>query len=397
MVQLLLMNGLPVLPKPDIDFDALRAYRLGRVLEQMDNADVDLLVLFNPVSLRYAADWREYQVFQSRIQIFDLFVQRDGTMVLHGGYGEPPPVNVERRPGHALNCFDGGLDLEARVARFAADVQAATDRGARIAVEQANPCAIGALHDLGLRVIDAEPLMEAARYVKSAEEIQCLRHSIAVAEAAIGLMQCASEPGATENELLALLHQVNIANDGEWIDARMLSSGPRTNPWYQMATDREIAAGDFVAMDTDMIGPFGYCADISRTWLVGESPTEQQRELYRLAHAEITHNALLLEPGRTFREVSEKAYRHDEEFTAHRYTCLSHGVGMTDEYPKIAYRQDWENDGYDGEILADTVMTVESFVGSDRGGPGVKLEDMYLVTSDGPRRLSTYPFEEALL
>ena len=318
-------------------------------------------------------------------------------MVLHGGYGEPPLANVERRPGHALNCFDGGLDLEARVGRFAADVQAATDRGARIAVEQVNPCAIGALRDLGLRVIDAEPLIEAARYVKSAEEIQCLRHSIAVAEAAIGLMQRASEPGATENELLALLHQVNIANDGEWIDARMLSSGPRTNPWYQMATDREIAAGDFVAMDTDMIGPFGYCADISRTWVVGETPTEQQRELYRLAHAEITYNAMLLEPGRTFREVSEKAFRHDEEFTAHRYTCLSHGVGMTDEYPKIAYRQDWENDGYDGEILPDTVMTVESFVGSDRGGPGVKLEDMYLVTSDGPQRLSTHPFEETLL
>lgn len=107
--------------------------------------------------------------------------------------------------------------------------------------------------------------------------------------------------------------------------------------------------------------------------------------------------AALLEPGRTFREISESAYEHDEEFIAHRYTCLAHGVGMSDEYPKIAYRQDWDNDGYDGEIVPNTVMSVESFVGSDRGGPGVKLEDMYLVTSDGPKRLSTYPLEEALL
>lgn len=239
--------------------------------------------------------------------------------------------------------------------------------------------------------------MAAARYVKSAEEIRCLQHSIAVAETAIDRVRSATETGVTENQLLSLLHQVNIANDGDWIDARMLCSGPRTNPWYQMATDREIAAGDLVAIDTDMIGPLGYCADISRTWLVGEVPTEQQRDLYRRAHAEITHNAALLEPGRSFREISESAYEHDEEFIAHRYTCLAHGVGMSDEYPKIAYRQDWDNDGYDGEIVPNTVMSVESFVGSDRGGPGVKLEDMYLVTSDGPKRLSTYPLEEALL
>ena len=85
------------------------------------------------------------------------------------------------------------------------------------------------------------------------------------------------------------------------------------------------------------------------------------------------------------------------EFLARRYTCLAHGLGMTDEYPKIAYPQDWAQWGYDGELVADTVLTVESFVGSDRGGPGVKLEDMYLVTADGPERLSTYPFEEVLL
>ncbi len=387
----------PILLKPDIDLDALRSYRLGRVLEQMNIADVDLLVLFNPASLRYVSDWREYPLYQSRIQVFDLLVQRDGTMNLHGGYGELPPSISNGFPTHALNCFDGGLELNTNAAAFAADVLALVGSGARVAVEQVNPSVTRALLDRGIRSIDAEPLMEAARYVKSVEEIQCLTHSIAVAETALHSMRCASKPGITENQLFSLLHQVNIANDGDWIDARLLCSGPRTNPWYQMATDREIARGDLVAVDTDMIGPFGYCADISRTWLIGEMPTAQQRDLYQRAHAEITHNAMLLEVGRSFREISEKAFRHPEEFSAHRYTCLAHGVGMTDEYPKIAYQQDWEHDGYDGEVLENTVMSVESFVGSDRGGPGVKLEDMYLVTSDGPRRLSSYPFEESLL
>lgn len=387
----------PILPKPDINIDGLREYRLDRVLQQMESADVELMVLLNPVSLRYVTDWREFPLFQSRIQVYDLFVERDGTTTLHGGYGSVPTEITTGRQTHAMNTFDGGLDIETRARLFANDVSALTSKGARVAIEGVNPSATNALRDRGLRVIDAEPLMAAARQIKSPEEIQCLRHSIAVAETAIDLIQTASEPGVTENELFALLHKVNIANDGDWIDARLLCSGPRTNPWYQMATDREITVGDLVAIDTDMIGPFGYCADISRTWLIGDAPTKQQRELYRLAHAEITHNAAMLEPGRTFKEISDRAFRQPDELIAHRYTCLAHGVGMSDEYPKIVYRQDWDEDGYDGEVMANTVMSVESFVGSDRGGPGVKLEDMYLITASGAERLSTYPFEEALL
>lgn len=109
------------------------------------------------------------------------------------------------------------------------------------------------------------------------------------------------------------------------------------------------------------------------------------------------HNAALLGPGVSFRELSEKAYRQEEEFVAHRYACLAHGVGMTDEYPKIYYRQDWDRHGYDGLIEPSMVLSVESFVGSDKGGPGVKLEEMYLVTDTGAEPLSTFPFEPALL
>lgn len=211
----------------------------------------------------------------------------------------------------------------------------------------------------------------------------------------MSVMRRAMRPGISENELFAILHQTNIANDGDWIDGRMLSSGPRTNPWYQEASARRMQAGELMAFDTDMIGPFGYCADISRTWVVGEQdPSPLQRDRYMRARAEVIHNAALLGPGVTFRELSEKALRQDEEFIAHRYACLAHGIGMTDEYPKVYYRQDWELHGYDGVIEPNMVMCVESFVGSDRGGPGVKLEDMYLITATGAERFNSYPLED---
>ncbi len=369
--------------------------------------DVSLAVLTNPVSLRYVADWREYAAFQSHLQTYTLFVPADGPLILHGAYATDHPVIEEFGPTHGLNVFDAGLsdgDMAERARCFAADVARrlgglgglGNDR--RVAVEAMNPSVIQALQSAGLHVIDAAPIVEQAKYVKSAEELTCIRHSIAVAEAALDAMRAVAQPGTTENEVFAVLHQTNVANNGDWIEGRMLASGPRTNPWYQEASDRRLEAGDLVAVDTDMVGPFGYGADISRTWLVGDGPpTDEQRDRYRRAHAEITHTAKLLAPGRTFSELSDKAFRQPDEFVAHRYACVAHGVGMTDEYPRIAYRQDWDALGYDGGLVPGAVISVESFVGSERGGPGVKLEDMYLITDSGAERLSSHPFEEDLL
>lgn len=392
-----LHQPVPVLAVPTVDLTALHRHRLGRLVAELRAAGVDLAVLTNPISLRYAADWREYLPYQSHIPTYTLFVDADGALTMYGAYRTEHPVIEAFAPTHGLNGFDGGLDQSRRVDRFVADVLAAIGPGGRVALEPLNPSAALGLAAAGFDVVDAEPLVERAKFVKAADEVACLRHSIAVAETALALMR-AQPPGRTENQLFSVLHQANIANDGDWIDGRMLCSGERTNPWYQQSSDRLVAPGDLVAVDTDMVGPFGSTADISRTWVAGGcGPTPEQRDRYRRAHDEITHNAALLEPGRSFRELSEKSFRQADEFVAHRYTCIAHGVGMSDEYPRIVSPFDWEAEGYDGEIVAGAVLTVESFVGSEHGGPGVKLEDMYLVTDAGAERLSTFPFEEPLL
>ena len=88
--------------------------------------------------------------------------------------------------------------------------------------------------------------------------------------------------GITENQLWARLHEANIARGGEWIETRLLASGPRTNPWFHECSDRPIEVGDMVAFDTDLIGPYGYCADISRSWVTpGRAPTAGRGTLTR--------------------------------------------------------------------------------------------------------------------
>jgi Xaa-Pro dipeptidase len=37
----------------------------------------------------------------------------------------------------------------------------------------------------------------------------------------------------SEDDVWAVLHAENIRRGGEWIETRLLASGPRTNPWFQ--------------------------------------------------------------------------------------------------------------------------------------------------------------------
>ena len=153
-------------------------------------------------------------------------------------------------------------------------------------------------------------------------------------------MQEAMRPDMTENAVWAHLHFENIALGGEWIETRLLTSGPRTNPWMQESSDRLIQAGELLCFDTDLIGPNGYLADISRSWIVGDKkPTDEQRRLYAMAREQIEFNTALLKPGLGFRELMENAWKIPELYAPNRYAIIVHGAGLCDEYPSIPTRR----------------------------------------------------------
>jgi Xaa-Pro aminopeptidase len=233
--------------------------------------------------------------------------------------------------------------------------------------------------------------MEHARTVKCADELKAMRRAIAACESAMAVMEAALRPGMSENDLWAILHAENIRRGGEWIETRLLASGPRTNPWFQECSARVIEAGDLVAFDTDLIGPYGYCCDISRTWLAGEGrATNEQRALYAMAEEQIATNMEMLRPGRTFRELSHSARNLPAEYLPNRYSVLFHAIGLCDEYPSVPYPSDWERSGYDGVLEANMVVCVESYVGRHGGHEGVKLEEQVLITETGHEMLSSY-------
>jgi Xaa-Pro aminopeptidase len=218
--------------------------------------------------------------------------------------------------------------------------------------------------------------------------------TISVCEAGMWRMYENSLPGRTENQIWAELHYENIRNGGEWLETRLLAAGRRTNPWFQESSAHTAQTGDLLAFDTDLIGPYGYCADLSRTWTIGHTPaTAEQRALYRLAREQIDHNLALLRPGLTFAEFNAKSWRIPDQFVANRYPAAIHGVGLCDEYPLVPAHPDFPG-SYDGTFEEGMVVCVESYIGAEGGKEGVKLEIQVLIGKDGTRRLDTFPFED---
>ena len=410
----------PVLPgggladrarQQEIDFPRMRRYRLARIREQLALRDCGAAVLMNPINIRYATGTARSSVFNLHTPHRYAFIPAQGPVVLfdykhvalhRDCYGDIPEIVDEVRPARGWTYFGVGERVPEKAQAFADEMLDLLRQHAggnrRIAFDRLDPDGQAAFAQRQVAIVNGQAVLEQARAIKSGDEIQAMMQAIAVAEAGMARMREALRPGITENQLWSHLHAANIENGGEWIETRLLASGPRTNPWTQGCSDRMIRAGELVAFDTDLVGPNGFLADISRTFFCPPGrPTDEQRRLYGLAHAQVHHDMALLRPGLSFREYADKAWKLPDEFLANRYACLLHGAGLVDEWPKIPHPLDWNAVGYDGQLEEGMVVCCESYIGHERGRQGVKLEDQVLITRDGPVVLSTFPYEHDLL
>jgi Xaa-Pro dipeptidase len=401
-------GALPVTRLTDVeaqlDMKKLRAYRLSRVRQELKRRSIAACLLFDPINIRYATGRRDAPLFMMHVSSGYLFLPVEGPVVLFG-HGAEPDIGLETideiRPQVELSHFLAGERTEVNIQRWSREIADLAARhcggGSTLALDRCDLRAVAALRHRGLTLTDAQEALERARAIKSPEELACMTYAIAVAEVGLARMREALRPGMTENELWSILHQTNIAMGGEWIEGRLLVSGDRINPWFHECSDRMIRAGELVAFDTDMIGPFGYCADISRTYFCEPGrPSAAQRDLYKMAFEEVHHNLALIRPGVSFAEIAAQAWTPPERIV-NRYVLSMHGIGLCDEYPCIYHLKDWEAKGLEGVIEENMTLCVESFIGPAGSREGVKLEQQVHVTATGPRLLSSFPFEDALL
>ncbi|MEL6522299.1 MAG: dimethylsulfonioproprionate lyase DddP [Pseudomonadota bacterium] len=390
----------------------MREYRWQRLTQHIVDRDYAGLLMFDPLNIRYATDSTNMQLWNTHNPFRAVLLCADGYMVIWDYKNSPflstfNPLVREQRSGCDLFYFDRGDKTDVAARAFASEVQDLLAEHApgnrRLGVDKIMLHGLWALEAQGFEIREGEEVTEKARAVKGVDEILAMRCATHACQTAMQAMEDFARAhvgdGETcENDIWAILHRENIRRGGEWIETRLLSSGPRTNPWFQECGPRVCQRNEIISFDTDLVGSYGICVDLSRSWWIGDHPPRPDM-VYAMQHAHehIMTNMEMIRPGVMIPELTANCHVLDEKYQTQKYSCLMHGVGLCDEWPLVAYPDKAVEGAYDYPLVPGMVLCVEAAVGEVGGDFTIKLEDQVLVTEDGFENLTTYPFDPALM
>lgn len=343
-----------------------RDARLGALRERMTAAGLDALLVSHLPNIRYLTGFSGTAglllVDQARVVLITDFryevqaAQEAGTRVtlaierinswerLRVILGEAPPASLGFEAEHLVT-----RDAERLTTLSTARVEGRTD------------------------------LVEGLRLSKSPEEVAAIRRAGVLALEALAEVLPAIHPGMSEFAVAAELEAALRRRGSEWHPfPSIVASGPRSALPHARTSGRLIEAGDLLLLDFGAQVD-GYCADITRTVVVGAPATARQREVYEVVRAAQARALAGIRVGQSGREADALARDVIAEagFGAHFGHSLGHGLGLeVHEAPRLSPTTDLP-------IPGGVVVTIEPGIYLPGWG-GVRLEDDVHLEPDGP-------------
>lgn len=235
------------------DLAAMRHHRLRRLTNALVARDIDGLLMFDPLDIRYATDTTNMQLWNSHNPFRACLLCADGHMAMWEYRNSPflvtfNPLVAEIRTGASFFCNVCGDATAADARAFAGQVdevmRAHAGDNRRLAVDKIMVLGLRALERAGLNVVEGEVVTERARAVKGPDEIRamrCAHHACAAAIAEMDTFARTQVPkgGVSEDAIWAELHRGNIRRGCGWNETRLRSAtrAPRT-PWSRRCTTR---------------------------------------------------------------------------------------------------------------------------------------------------------------
>jgi Xaa-Pro aminopeptidase len=228
------------------------------------------------------------------------------------------------------------------------------------------------------RLVPTSDLVERLRAIKSPEEVAAIRAAAGLAQAALAEVLPAVRPGLTELEIAATLEAALRRRGSEWHPfPTIVASGARAALPHARTSPRPVQAGEWLLLDFGAQVD-GYCADLTRTVVVGARADERQRTIYELVRTAQRRALEHLRAGMTGREGDALARdviaaRGFGDAFGH---SLGHGLGLeVHEGPRLAPTAD-------APLPLHAVVTVEPGIYLPGWG-GVRLEDDAYLGPDG--------------
>jgi Xaa-Pro aminopeptidase len=230
----------------------------------------------------------------------------------------------------------------------------------------------------GLMLTPTRGLVEGLRLVKDAEEIEAMRTSCALNHEVFSLTPSLLTPGKTEEAVAWELEQA-FRNRGasELSFSTIVGVGPNAAlphavPGSDVVRENELVLVDMGCRLAD------YCSDQTRTFWVGEDPSERFRTTVERVKEAQQAAIQVVRPGTTCREAYQAARKIFEGYGVEAaFThSLGHGIGLeTHEAPSLGPHSEMA-------LKPGMVITIEPGL-YDRAWGGVRWEYMVVVREDG--------------
>ena len=390
-----------------VDFERLRQHRIGRVREQLEAHGLGALLLFETSNIRYAsATAIGYWAFNKGERW--VVVTRDDMRLWDFGSAakahrlQLPHMYNEENSVAGNTGLQGAIGPEAglhartakEIAAFLRDAGVATEP---VGVDMAETSVFLALQNEGLKVVDGQQPMMMAREIKSADEIMLLTQASAMVDGVYQDIFEALKPGVRESDIVALAHARLFEMGSEFVEAINSIAGERCSPHPHVFSDRMIRPGDQAYFD--IIHAYnGYRTCYYRTFVVGRA-SQAHRDAFKQSREWMDAAIELVRPGNTtdmIARVWPKAedFGFVDEMDAFGLQ-FGHGVGIGLHERPIISRLNSLDDPI--EIKEGMYFALETYAPAKDGHSAARIEEMMVVTADGPLVTTLFPCEELMV
>ena len=251
-------------------------------------------------------------------------------------------------------------------------------------------------------LVDAQPVLGAARLVKTADEIACIRHAQSINDRAMVDVQAALRPGIRPCDLsgVFLRRVLELGASGSLVDpiwqpmpVRLADLPFSVNGEVAFplpSGERALRAGETVWVDTG-ITYHGYVSDFGRTWIVGDAPSAAQRALFVRWQEVLARTLERVRPGATGADLTRAARAGEPRPPWLRHLYLAHGAGLDSaEMPLVGSDL---GEAFDADVVLEPgmVLVFEPIVWRDGVG-GHRAEEGVVVTASGCERISAHGY-----
>jgi Xaa-Pro dipeptidase len=354
--------------------------RLMQARAALEPAGLDALLVAAPPNLAYLCGFRT----EPHERLIALVVPRAG---------EPRLVCPSLEEEAARAAVDGWAELEVwrdDEGPAGALARALADAGARIGIEKSYLSVayaeLAAEAVPGASFAACDELLARLRAVKSELEIESVRRAAGIVDRVVGQLARAAAPGMTEADLAAECAHLLRAEGGESLPFEpLILGGARSALPHGRSGPRPLSAGDLLIVDIGVTVD-GYCADITRTFVVGAEPDSRQREVFEVVRAAQQAGVEAARAGGPARTVDDAARAAIVEagYGSSFVHRTGHGLGLEVHEPPYLTATN------DEPLEPGMIVTVEPGIYLEGWG-GVRIEDDVVVREGDPEVLTSAP------